>query len=404
MARRKSKGRKPSQAQSAASLSQNGRRFFGQKNYASAIDAWERARQKQPQSVSDGVLAEAYFRRGMRTPMTQASDLEKAAVLQPQDTVYGYHLALLRHRQGKLVEAVAGYEQVQKGGASWRQRVAYPLALAYQQQGKDLPKLKVWMDLSAEEQAMLLTAQAWQQGADLPVIDAPLWHGVEAVVNGRLSEAIPHLEAASQQPVNKGISYYLLGLLAAWAEDWETAVRHWSTARAAGFSTPNMEANLGELYHRAAEARWQQQETESALAAAVEANQFMDNDKQLAGLIAHLHQEVGYKAASEGDWAKALASWQLALEEAGSNFRLACNLALASPWMEPAPMVAAASSSVALCRPVMTTSQPLAARASAMPRPIPSLPPVTRALAPASFISILPAVGRRFPFGRLLSP
>ena len=329
MARRKKARRGKSQAQRAVALRNNGKRFFQQGNYAQAIETWERARKKDPKQMPVTALAEAYFRRGMKNQTTRLSDLEKAVALQPQDTVYGYHLALLQQQQGKLAEAVAGYEQVQQASAEWRKRVAYPLALAHQQQGKEVQGLTVWADLSGEEQAMLLMAQAWQQGVGVPSTDAPLWQGVGAVVNGRLAQALSYLEEANQQPTNKGMSHFYLGLIAAREGEWETAVRHWSAARAMGFRPPTIETNLGELYHRLAEARWQRQETEAALAAAVEANQFKQNNKQLAGLIAHLHQEMGYKAANGGDWQTALVSWQLALEEAGSNFRLACNLALA---------------------------------------------------------------------------
>jgi tetratricopeptide (TPR) repeat protein len=118
------------------------------------------------------------------------------------------------------------------------------------------------------------------------------------------------------------------------------AARHWSAARAAGFRSPNIESNLGELYHRLAEVRWQQQETEPALAAAVAANQFKQGDRQLADLIAYLYQERGYQAARDGDWSTAMTNWQLAEEEAGNNFRLACNLALAYEQAEDWEMAA----------------------------------------------------------------
>jgi tetratricopeptide (TPR) repeat protein len=329
MARRKSKARKESQAQSTVTLRNNGKRFFQQGNYAQAIDTWERARQKEPEQIPTAALAEAYFRRGLKNQVTRANDLEKAVVLQPQDVTYRYHLALLYHRQGKVAEAISAYERVQQAASTWQKRVAYPLALAYQQRGQNVQRLPLWSELSSDEQAMLVTAQALQQRADLPATDSPLWQGVGAAVNGSLSEAIPYLKQASQQPDNEGVSHFYLGLIAARDEDWETAVRHWSAARARGFRSPSIEANLGELYHRLAEARCQQQETDAALAAAVEANQFKHGDKQLTDLIAYLYQQTGYQAASNGDWETALANWQLAQEEAGNNFRLACNLALA---------------------------------------------------------------------------
>ena len=60
-----------------------------------------------------------------------------------------------------------------------------------------------------------------------------------------------------------------------------------------------------------------------------------------------------------------------------------------SPAMWPAPISSAVRRSVSSSRPVITTSAPLAISAAAMPRPIPSLPPVTRALALSSFMSVL---------------
>ena len=96
----------------------------------------------------------------------------------------------------------------------------------------------------------------------------------------------------------------------------------------AGFRHPDLAENLGEIYHRLAEDLWESGQTKSALKAATEANR-VKSDKQLDQLTAHLQQALAYEAAQNGDWGNAKTLWTKAHKQAGGNFRLLCNLALA---------------------------------------------------------------------------
>jgi tetratricopeptide (TPR) repeat protein len=136
------------------------------------------------------------------------------------------------------------------------------------------------------------------------------------------------LEAKSSA-LEKGVAHYYLGVLAADAEHWEDAAHCWNAALAAGYASPWLEENTGELYHRLAEDRLLGGDVEGALEAAAEALRHKPGDGKLKELISQAYQRAAYHAVSGGQWEQALECWQEANEIGGGSFRLAYNLALA---------------------------------------------------------------------------
>jgi tetratricopeptide (TPR) repeat protein len=162
---------------------------------------------------------------------------------------------------------------------------------------------------------------------NVPDDAAPLWRGLAAYDDGDYEEARRRLtQALDDAP---GLAHIYLGAIAAEADQWQDAAHHWSQARAAGIDAPRLHDNLGEVYHRLAEARLEGGDVSGARIAAEEAERFKDDDNQLNQLLAHIYHHRAYEAANRQDWDEAIDYWEMAEMQDGGNFRIAYNLALA---------------------------------------------------------------------------
>lgn len=323
--------RKKTPAQSSFNFPQQGVSAFQKKDYEKAIFCWGHANQQRPSAALTTALAEAYFRRGLQN--NYPPDIQQAAVLQPNDPRFVYHLGRLAHQQGNLTEAIAGYQKAGQTNPQWQRRVAYPLAVALLENGKQVQQTAVWPLLSPEEQTLLEQSLAVMHH-QAPANEGHLWQGIMAYQNGRFSAAQNHLAQAVSHPPTQGIGHYYLGCIAAQETQWETAQHHWLKALKAGYSSPNLQANLGELYHRQAEQHLLQGHLSLALDATSKASQYKPGDKTVTELLAYLHQQFADEAAKKGEWQKAATYWKQAEKQGGSSFRLACNLALAAEKVE----------------------------------------------------------------------
>jgi tetratricopeptide (TPR) repeat protein len=350
-------------SQSASALRRNGQRAFDRSDYAGAIAAWEQAAQRTSRERHKTrlapALAEAYFRRGLnqlygrtRAPEAGLFDLGEATSLQPGDPCYLYHLGLAAHRQGDLDRAIDAY-RIARQDERFAARASYPLALALLARGEDVSDDPVWDELLAEERAMLGQAHAFRRRPYALSSAAPLlWQalarldkGLQARRSGGVEQArsllqqalAPGQEAASPlsgDRLEQGVAHYYLGVIAAYEGDWQEAGRRWSAAHAAGWTSPWLQANLAELYHRIAEERLSTGDAEGALDAAIEADRHISSNKRLDALFSHAYQRLAHDAVSAGDWEQALDYWEDASEVGGSSFRLAYNRALAYERLE----------------------------------------------------------------------
>ncbi len=346
--------RRTRKRQSSVDLRRNGLGAFNQRDYSTAITAWERVRQQTPDMLPPSALAEAYFRRALHqihgTGQLEAGrdDLRRAAELQPDDLRIGYHLGLVAHRQGRLEDAIRHYRLVREravrhggvghggvghGDGDLAQRAAYPLALALLQRGDDPTEAPVWSALGDGERAMLDEVGAFRRRPYTLSDDAPaLWRGMAALDAGdeaRAEAALQHALETATSPAERQLSHYYRGVLAAHHEDWERAVGHWTAARAAGLTMARLEDNLQEAYHRVAEQRLERGDVEGALLAGEEARRHGSSYPSLEALVSHAHQRLAHEAASAGRWEAARKQWEQADAAEDGSFRLAYNLALA---------------------------------------------------------------------------
>lgn len=330
--RKKRREARRSDAQSVAALRRNGLEAFASGDYERAVDAWERAGARQADQRPTAALAEAYFRLGLkREGAAGYEDFQRAVALQPDAVRYRYHLGLSAHRKGDLEAAIAAYRVVRQHDGEFAQRAAYPLALALHRRGEGVADAGVWDELTPAQQEALGLAGAFRRRPfTVPGGAAPLWQGLAACDEGDYEAAGAHLNRALEEtPGAKGIAHTYLGVIAAQAERWQEAAHHWSQALAAGFESPRLHDNLGEVYHRLAEERLSAGDVDGALAAATEAERFKADDNQLNQLLAHLHHRRAYEAAGREAWAAALDGWEMAESQEGGSFRVAYNLALA---------------------------------------------------------------------------
>jgi len=328
--RKKSKG----SAQSAAALRLNGLKAFQDNDYDQAIKTWERI----PASYRPmPALAEAYFRRGVERFCGSEShqksgleDLRKATAIQPKDPCYLYHLGLASHHLDDLAQAIQSYRLARQTAGPYVDRTSYPLALALLQQEQDPEADPVWADLSPDERIMLREASAFRRRPYQLSPEAPqLWRVLAALDTGDLPAAQTGLDGRSAATqVEQGILHYYRGVLSAQLDDWGTTRREWLAAYSAGLRSQRLRDNLAEIFHRAAEGFVTDGDYQTALAAAQEADRHKSDDNALNGLLAQIHQHLGYQAALASQWNQAQNHWQTAVELDSSSFRLAYNLAL----------------------------------------------------------------------------
>ena len=322
-------------SQSVAAFTSAGSKAFYQKDFSKAILAWE----KIPATLRPAaMLAEAHFRLGLglfygSNPETGLNHLQTAASYQPNDPRYTYHVGLALHRRGDLAGALAAYKTVYKVPGPFATRAAYPLALVSLQLSEDPVATPSWHALTANDQAYLRSASAFRRRPYNPLSDAPrLWHALAAFDRQDSAQAqagLAEVLSGGASAAEKGLAHYYQGLLAVRDEDWQAARRSLSAAATAGLRLPRLNSNLAELYQRYAEELLSKGDVQTALAAAEEAHRHLPTDKSLGELLAQIHQQLGYQAATADQWGQAQSHWQAAVELDSSSFRLAYNLALA---------------------------------------------------------------------------
>ena len=325
---------------SSKDLRDNGVQAFRSGNHDVAIECWEYLRKRNSSMLRESALAEAYFRQGLNAvydtpPKWEDGSLRfrEAADLQPDEARYHYYDGLASYKCGDLDRAVDAYERAYQLGGAFGQRAAYAMALILLKQGEDPALHPLWSDLTEEARVILQDATNLQRRPYTVSEDAPpLWQGVVALDKDALDSAQQMLDNAlttAGDPGSVGIAHYYLGVLAARREDMDGARYHWNQAKAAGFTAPHLELNLGESYHRLVDAHLKADNPEAAAEAAREALHYKPGKRNLEMALSQAYQRLGYQAAAEGNWEEARDYWQRAYRLEDGSFRLSYNLALA---------------------------------------------------------------------------
>jgi len=332
---KKKQTKEQSLAQSFEALTQNGIKAFRFKEYEKAIAAWERIPvQKRPMPM----LAEAHFRLGLKlfygaTPQEGLAHLQNAVQALPDDPTYTYHLGLALHRQGNLPDAIDAYRTVRQKPGPVTARAAYPLALALIQSGQTPSNNPEWNELPPAEQTILRSVIVFRRRPySLPPEVPLLWKALVNLDSDNRQEARAQLEqvlATTNNASEKGLAHYYLGVLAARADDLESARHNWEAAAAGRLHHERLSINLAELYQRRAEDFLAQGDAQTALSIASEARRLRPQDNALNEFVAQIHQQLGYQAATLNNWNEAQSHWQTANSLDSGSFRLAYNLALA---------------------------------------------------------------------------
>ncbi|MEA3349130.1 MAG: tetratricopeptide repeat protein [Chloroflexota bacterium] len=325
--------------QRAARLRLNGLKALKRGDYDDALEIWESIQPNKFQPA-EGIV-EAYFRRGIerfygKVPQPEAGleDLKKAYDLNSKDACYALHFGLAAHHQGKLEEAIDAYQVAfQSDDNKFTKRAAYPLALALQQQDQSPLEHPVWDVLESEMQGLLENVRTFSRRPYKLTPGAPmLWQGIVALDQGEEKQVYDMLTNAIEiavDPIEKGLGHYYLGVLAMKQENVSEARKHWTMAHSMGLQTPHLQHNLGQVYHEIAEAHLDNDDVESALAAAKESNRHKTQNS-LDELMSQAYQRMAYQAAAAGNWQEAKSDWKQAYDLEDGSFRQIYNIALAN--------------------------------------------------------------------------
>jgi tetratricopeptide (TPR) repeat protein len=157
------------------------------------------------------------------------------------------------------------------------------------QNGQNPAVAPVWNDLTPKEQSMLCSANTFHRRPYHLSPEAPhLWRSLAAFDAGDHSQAQAGLDqvlAGNTAAAEKGLAHFYQGVIAAHAENWDTARRGWEAARMAGLRSSRLDSNLAEIYHRRAEELLLQGDAQTALAAAEEAQRHYPNDNTLGQTV-----------------------------------------------------------------------------------------------------------------------
>ncbi len=312
---------------------------FRKGDYDQAIEMWERSLKRKENNDLSVALAEVYFRRGLKrlysqppAPSDGLNDLKRAFTLQPNETRYAYHVGLGTHHLGNLQEARRLYVRVRKSDSQFVERTPYPLAQSILQSGGDPTTHPIWEELTDQERGWLTQAQVFDRRPYTLPSEAPaVWRAAAALDAGEdeqaqaLFDAV--LENETSKPIERQLAQYYSGVLTAQREDWEESCRLWNEAYEAGLRMYRLKENLQEAHHRWAEDLLAADETEKALAAALEAQRH-GSSPSLEALISQAHQRLAYQAAQAGELELAREHWEQADLAGDGGFRLAYNLAL----------------------------------------------------------------------------
>lgn len=332
-------GKRRVSRQALARFRERGHKAFLRGAYTEAIEEWEKVKAVKPSMLPAKTLAEAYFRRGVTRFYEKdgqreeaLEDLQRAVELVPGEALYHYHLGLMYHHRGDAGEALAHYRKAQKGDAALKERLAYPMLLALLHRGDRPKEHELWQDLAPEEQAMVEDAAVFNRRPYAVSEDAPLlWKAMAALDEDDLVQAALLLKKNVDQDTSQietALTHYYLGVVAARNDDMQAARHHWIRAAGEGLDTATLTLNLGESFHRLAEARLEAGDAEGAFAAAREALRHKPDQRSLHLLLSQVHQHLGYRAAQRGAWGAAEEHWDRAYELEDGNFRMAFNLAL----------------------------------------------------------------------------
>ena len=298
-------------------------------------------------------LAEAYFRRALKTPSSDdqaLSDLRQALALAPAAPRYHYHLGMRLHYLGDLASASASYQAALNGGPRDTALLIALVALEQDPQA-DLARLP---SSSAEISALLAPVQALLAGHELPEATvaasvaplrvlrgighaeadgvADLWRGLAQIATGGATITAQH---SLPNPLLVTIRRVYQGLALAQAGDQDSALARWIqpdplAARVAAFLV-NVSAALYARLSRMAENGEQMAAAELIL----ETWSLPLDGPALDELRVKLLDQAAHAAAQLGNWAAAANMWEHARQlvsrstTLGSPRPLNHNLALA---------------------------------------------------------------------------
>ncbi|PWH20618.1 MAG: hypothetical protein DDG58_01715 [Ardenticatenia bacterium] len=330
---------------SVEALIEEGKAAFVHGDYTTALRAWNQALyipsyEDVQSSRLRSALAEAFFRRALSVPDTSIDDLHEAIRLVPEEPRYQYHLALAHHRRDLWQSAIPLYRALLERTPPYT-RAAFPLAIALLETDAQPQADTVWQLLSPEEQMCLRAASALLTKRGKKDLDHllsqamhPFWTGL-AAFRLKKSQAEAHLSTALQdstlpRPV-AGIARHYLGVLAWEGGRQAEALEHWQAAVEAGIRTPWLSSNLAWAYAQSALAQLTTEDSatlSAVLDLAERGLRYAPGHPVLCQIANHARQQLGYRAARQGDWETARKYFWAAYEAGQRDHTLLTNLAL----------------------------------------------------------------------------
>lgn len=310
-------------------LIRQGKMAFNRRDYSQAIAIWENARAigaSEKQERITRAVAEAHFRLGQlhlpKSSETAIRYLTYAAMFCERDALYAYHVGLALHRQHKPAEALVWYQRTLHRDPQFK-RAALPMAIALIETGQDAVASPAWALLDEIQRAYCRR----EAGADslskgLKLFELGDWQAAKTLLLKAQTEPYP--------PMALGLMNVYLGLIAQRENQPGQALEAWRKALDAGLQTDALLYNLLLAYTLKAEAALAAHQLGEAAAFSARGLEIAPENPRLIELRAQAGLQLGYAAATAGDWQTALKLWEPLPDLSGPNARgLAANRAIA---------------------------------------------------------------------------
>ena len=207
----------------------SGEAFFKNGGYKKAISKWKEWADGSPEMRKK--IAEAYFRSGLDFYKKEdlnsvTSNLSMAVKLDPDTSIYWYHLGLSYHRVKKWNKAISSYKKALSISPE-NERYLFHLALAFLLQGRDVEAISIiskridspgrkyrWSHLLAiyflknenPQEALKILNRDGNQG------DPGFLKGISYLMMGDLKHSLLIFEKLLSKSTTVGASRYYLGL------------------------------------------------------------------------------------------------------------------------------------------------------------------------------------------------
>ena len=311
---------------------QTGLSCFNDDSYHAAVIEWQKIPNKEYTTEITALLAEASYRKGLKfykqlseKNQTQSfnqiiASITQAVNLQPQKSIYRFHLGLAYHRFGNYTKAISSYKKAVE--IEQTDRYITHLILAYYEQGNitDADDYRQLMEMKNIFLSTIINI-IFQKDTSITLsgnsIDTYFLTGLIQCKSKDLKSAIKSFKKVLQLIGNKSVNsemknytYYFLGLIEQNNNNKKNAEKYWGHLLQCNLSGKQLVKNLTNHFIKKGKECAKNNIYQQAIKYWNEAQNLQPQDKIIFQNINIAKFLLANQCALKGDWNVALEFWQ----------------------------------------------------------------------------------------------